>query len=80
MASDQSKADSYVVSFIGYSIFQAEDQAFAQRQVDYVMGDNPMNGMSSIKLRRTELTKSGLHGWYASQFAPEPALSTGVWR
>lgn len=57
MASDQSKADSYVVSFF----LPSPDckliiQAFAQRQVDYVMGNNPMNGELNIPGARDELT------------------------
>ena len=49
MASDQSKADSYIVSYrIPPMACKAECQAYAQRQVDYVMGNNPMNGRSHL--------------------------------
>lgn len=48
MASDQAKRDQYTVS-PACGVRSTDVQAFAQGQVDYLMGNNPMNGEQSDK-------------------------------
>lgn len=51
MATNASVGDEYVVSPHYPSVFlekALKEQAFAQGQIDYLMGNNPMNGKLSI--------------------------------